>query len=169
MMRTERLIRMAGLEVMILDHPLEGGIEAVMAMLRQRDLSFDQYEELFIFESETQLNSAIQWLEAQDIETIRCELMLLPSDRVTAGELFEDYIIHSKQNHVYLDLAISAIFSLEEKQPGAEPVQAAWQLEEHLIGTIKLDHEQMYLIDRQLVELADRIAHAYGCQTSWQA
>jgi len=106
-------------------------------------------------------------LESDQIEVERCELLQLPPDLLEKGELYEDYVFMTDSNHIVVDLALTALFSLNAIKPSAEPAPALLQLTEHLIGSVRQHEQVIHLLDRQLTELAERIARAYGCEALW--
>jgi len=134
-----------------------------------RTSSFDSYGELMILESEDHLHPVIELLERLEEPYERCELLWLGPDTWDCGDLFADYAIVTGRGNVYVDLATVAMFSLHAAKPGAEPAPAWLQLQEHLIGSATPDGIPLLLIDRQLTELADKIARVYGCSVEWHA
>ncbi|WP_239617387.1 hypothetical protein [Cohnella mopanensis] len=127
----------------------------------------DRYEELWIVDSEAHLSAVIERLAPYRVAFERCELVWVASDRTEPGELYEDYAIVTGNGNIYFDLSLTALFGLSAAKPDAEPAPALLQLQEHLIGSFTSDGRTIYLIDRQLDSLADRIAKAYKCDIEW--
>jgi hypothetical protein len=120
-----------------------------------------------LFDSNQDLTAVIKLLEHYRVPFERCELLLLPSEGLEQGHLFADYAIITRNENNFIDLTLTAVFILNASKPDAEPAPALMQLEEHLIGKIVKDSVTIHLLDRQLTELAERVATAYGCQVNW--
>lgn len=161
------LKRLVGLDMHLPDGKLPGFYAQIVKGIAERAPLFDRYKELLIFESDIHLPPVIELLEHYRVSSDRCELILLPSDGMEQGELYEDYAIVTRNENIFADLAQTAVFSLNAAKPDAEPAPALLQLKEHLIGSITTDGLTVYLIDRQLAELAERIAKAYKCDANW--
>lgn len=127
----------------------------------------DRYKELLIFESEAHLPPVMDLLDQYRVLFDRCELIMLHSEQVEAGELFEDYAIVTRNENIFFDLALTAAFTLNASKPEAETAPALMQLQEHLIGQFTNEGQTFFLIDRQLAQLADKIAEAYRCSVEW--
>ncbi|TVY00562.1 hypothetical protein [Cohnella terricola] len=132
-----------------------------------RTSPFDSYDELLILESEEHLHSVLVLLDRLKEPYERCELLWLGTDTWDRGELFADYAFVTDRGNVYVDLKTVAMFSLHAAKPDAEPAPAWLQLQEHLIGSVTSVGIPLLLIDRQLTELADKIARVYGCSAEW--
>lgn len=133
---------------------------------------FDRVGELLLFGSPELPPETVEYLERSNIEYEPLTLLKLSQaerDRIRTYALFEDYAIVSNSGNVYFDLSLVAAFTIAKTKPEAEPAPALLQLEEHLIGTLETTEGSVHLMDRQLALLADRIALAYGCTTSWKA
>jgi hypothetical protein len=159
---------MAGLDMHLPDGKIPGFYAQIVKGIADRAPLFDRYKELLIFESEEHLPPVLELLNKYKVTSERCELLLLPPEGLVQGDLYEDYAIVTRNENVYVDLALTALFSLNKAKPEAELAPALLQLKEHLIGTLSIDNAAVYLIDRQLTELAERIAVAYGCGVAWR-
>jgi hypothetical protein len=163
------LVHKTGLDIQLPEGKLPGFYAQIIKGIAQSAPLFDRYKELLILESEETLPLAIKVLEHYRVPSIRCDLLLLPEAGVEKEELYEDYVIVTRSDNHYVDLALIAVFCLHWAKPEAEPAPALLQLKEHLIGSInKVSAATLYLMDRQLMELAERIAKAYGCEVKWK-
>ncbi|QJD83617.1 hypothetical protein [Cohnella herbarum] len=160
--------RMIGLEMRLSEGKLPGFYTRIVKEIAGLTPLTDQYEELLIFESEAHLPPVMDLLDHYRVLFDRCELIMLPSEQVEAGDLFDDYAIVTGNENVIFDLALTAPFTLDASKPEAESAPALMQLQEHLIGRFTNEGKTFLLIDRQLALLADRIAEAYRCSVEWQ-
>lgn len=159
--------RLIGLEMQV-PHNFHPEIAAKMLkQIEQRVPLFDRYMDLLIIESEHHIAAITEVLEHYRVDADTCELVLLPSAEIEKGELYEDYAILTPNDHIFFDLSLTALFSLHAEKLDAEPAPALLQLEENLIGHIKNDNLNIYLIDRQLVDLAVKVAQVYSCTLKW--
>jgi len=159
--------KMIGLDMQLPAGKLPGYYAQIVKGIAERAPLTDRYKELLIFESENDLPAVIELLDRYKVAAERCELLWLPNDGVAPGELYEDYAIVTRNDNIYVDLALTALFALDAAKPDAEPAPALLQLEEHLIGEITYEEQTIYMMDRQLTLLADRIAIAYKCEINW--
>jgi len=130
---------------------------------------FDKFDELFIYDTPEQLEAACGQFQVHHVYYEKFNLLHLPAAELVRGDLFEDYAFRTANGNLFVDLAQTAVFALNAAKPEAEPAPAYMQLEEHLIATIAAEGAHCRLIDRQLAELAERIAQAYGCGIVWHA
>jgi len=127
---------------------------------------FDRYEQLLIFRSPEAADSALAGMSKEWRDTVeRCDLLMVSNDAViTPYDRFSDFAFQGGLGTTYFDLQDVAVFRLHASQPEAEPAPAVMQLEEHLIASCG---EAWQVIERQLAELAERIARAYRCEIEW--
>jgi hypothetical protein len=156
-----------GLEMQLPNGKIPGFYAQIVKGIAQHASLFDRYKELLIFNSNQDLSEVIKLLEHYRVPSERYELLFLPSEGLEQGHLFADYAIITRNENNFIDLALTAVFTLNTSKPDAEPAPALMQLEEHLIGKIVKDSITIHLLDRQLTELAERVAFAYGCQVNW--
>ncbi len=161
------LERKYGLDMQLPDGKIPGFYAQIIKGIAQRAPLFDRYKELLIFDSEDHLPPVAGLLEHYRVTAERCDLLLLPANGLEQGPLYEDYAIVTRDENIFVDLAMTALFSLNAAKPDAEPAPALLQLDEHLIGNVTKESVTIYLMDRQLAELAERIANAYGCSVEW--
>ncbi len=160
--------RMIGLDMQLPAGKIPGFYAQIVKGIAERAPLFDRFKELLIFDSEEHLPPVLDLLKHYKVYSERCELLLLPQEGLEQGDLYEDYAIVTLNENVYADLALTALFTLNKTKPEAEPAPALLQLKEHLIGTLSIGGDSVYMIDRQLTELAERIASAYECSVTWQ-
>jgi hypothetical protein len=156
-----------GLEMQLPEGKLPGFYAQIVKGIAERAPLLDRYKELLIFDSEAHLPPVIALLEHYRVPFDRCELIMAPPQGVEAGELYDDYAIVTRNENVFFDLSLTALFALDATRPEAEPAPALLQLQEHLIGQFANEGRTVYLIDRQLTPLADKIASAYRCNVVW--
>lgn len=147
--------------------PADWAVERCQMLLRETEAQthpFDRTDELLVFDDERQRLAAERLLAASRIETHLCELLLCETGSFEPGPLCADYEIVTRRRRTLFDLAYVAPFALLRDRRHAETEPALLQLEEHLIGVIAGPEDRVLLIDRQLFELAERIAAAYGCR-----
>ncbi|QMV40400.1 hypothetical protein [Cohnella cholangitidis] len=156
--------KMIGLDMQLPAGKLPGYYAQIVKGIAERAPLTDRYKELLIFND---LPAVIELLDHYKVVAERCELLWLPTDGVAPGELYEDYAIVTRNDNIFVDLALTALFALDAAKPDAEPAPALLQLEEHLIGEIRNEEQTIYMMDRQLTLLADRIATAYKCEIVW--
>lgn len=161
------LERKIGLDIQLPDGKIPGFYAQIVKGIAERATLFDRYKELLIFDSDQDLSSVIKLLEHYRVPSERCDLLLLPLEGLEQGDLFADYAISTRNENNLIDLALTAVFTLNALKPDAEPAPALMQLEEHLIGKILMDSVTLHLLDRQLTELAVKVAAAYGCQVEF--
>jgi len=136
--------------------------------------AFDQFENLLIYSSRQDALAARSRLPAARLPDAEpCELLMVPSGAGLAmSDRFTDFGFIGARGHAYIELAYTAVFRLIANTPEAEPAPAWMQLEEHRIAAIASEEgrEDMLawqVIERQLAELADRVARAYRCTIEW--
>ncbi|MFC5403037.1 hypothetical protein [Cohnella soli] len=169
--------RLYGLEAIIANPSDVARFEGAVNRLERTVPLTDRVNELLVFQEEQNFDNARTYLESCGMAIERVDLLSLPIERTREEPLYADYAIVTPAGNAFLDLALSALFILNAAKPGAEPAPAYQQLQEHLIAVVDLEaasgeigphiDESAYAIDRQLAELADRIASAYGCSVKW--
>ncbi|MBD2844417.1 hypothetical protein IDH44_04380 [Paenibacillus sp. IB182496] len=85
----------------------------------------------------------------------------------TTDALWSDYGLDARAGGRFVDLRLAAAGALEPATDRAELEQAWLQLLEHQLARLQTPGARQLLIDRQLTELADGIAAAYGCRMRW--
>lgn len=168
-MKNVELIRKYGLEMQLPEGKMPGFYAQIIKGIADRAPLFDRYKELLIFDSPELLPAAEDLLNHYRVPAERCELLLLPMESMERGPLFEDYVLVSRAENGFADLTLTAAFSLTAAKPDAEPAPALQQLDEHLIGSFRAENGHVHLIDRQLAELAEKIAQVYSCGVEWRA
>jgi hypothetical protein len=148
------------------DGKLPGYYAQIVKGIADKVSLFDRYRELLVLEKEQDMAPVLELLRHYNATWDECELILLPELGVEPGGLYADYIFETRSGRLFADMALTSAFRLTKTKPEAEYAPALQQLEEHLIATVQ-ENETWYLIDRQLSELADRIAVAYNCGTAW--
>jgi hypothetical protein len=161
------LKKMFGVEMNLPDGKLPGFYAQIVKGIAERAPLYDRYKELLIFDSVDPLPAVLQLLDHYRVPSEQCDLLFIPTEGFGQGDLYEDYAIITRNENLFIDLALTALFFLDASKPGAEPAPALEQLKEHLIGQWMNDGVTLYLMDRQLAELAERIALAYGCKVVW--
>ncbi|WP_372662993.1 hypothetical protein [Cohnella sp.] len=162
-----KLAKMIGLDMHLPAGKLPGFYAQIIKGIAQNAPLYGRYKELLIFKSEDQIPQALKVLEHYRVPSERCDLLLLPPEGLEQDDLFDDYAIITRNENIFVDLALVALFTIHATKPDAEPAPALLQLKEHMIGNISSNNVTMHLIDRQLKELADRIAKAYSCDVEW--
>jgi hypothetical protein len=160
--------RKYGLDIHLPDGKIPGFYAQIVKGIADRATLFDRYKELLIFDSEDHLPPVIMLLDHYKVAAERCELLLIPSEGLEQGALYEDYAIVTRNENIFVDLSLVALFSIHTAKPDAEPAPALLQLHEHLIGSLLKNNLAIHLLDRQLMELAERISKAYGCFVEWE-
>jgi hypothetical protein len=162
-----------GLDMHLPEGKLPGYYAQIVKGIAERAPLFDRHKELLVFDSEEHLPAVLELLSHYKVSHDRCSLLLVPSKGWVKGSLFEDYAIETRSDNLLFDLAQTAVFSMAKAKPDAEPAPALLQLDEHLIGQLNIEHDiedagaMLIFMDRQLMELAERICRAYGCSVRW--
>ncbi|RKP55250.1 hypothetical protein D7Z26_08555 [Cohnella endophytica] len=159
--------RMIGLEMILPEGKPPGFYAHIVKGIADSSPPYDRFKELLIYESEAQLPQALEVLEHYRVPSEHVALLLLPADLIEQGDLYEDYAIVTRNGNAFIDLSLTAVFALNAAKPEAEAAPALLQLKEHLVASLTVDGEKLHLVDRQLAELAERIAKAYGCGLRW--
>jgi hypothetical protein len=158
-----------GLDMHLPDGKLPGFYAQIVKGIAERAPLFDRHKELLIFDSPESYPAVEELLNHYRVPAERCELLVLPLEGMHPGDFYEDYVILTRAENVFADLTLTAVFSLTASKPDAEPAPALMQLKEHLVGSFTAGNETVHLIDRQLMELAERISQAYGCTVQWHS
>lgn len=156
-----------GLDMQLPNGKMPGFYAQIIKGLAHKAPLYDRYKELLIFEKEDHLPEAQKLLDQYRVPSERCDLLLLPSEGLELEPLSEDYVIVTRNENTFVDLATVALFTIHATKPEAESAPALLQLEEHLMGSLCSNNVRLQLIDRQLTELAERIAKAYNCEVQW--
>lgn len=135
----------------------------------------DRFEQMLMFRSREEAERALagmpdEWRDAAE----RIDLLMLP-ERVNLStyDRFGDFAFQGIGGNWYFDACEVAVFRLHATKPEAESAPALMQLEEHLIAAIGADGSDdggdrtWHVIERQLAELAERVARAYRCEVEW--
>jgi hypothetical protein len=163
-----RLEQMLGLDFELPKDKPPGFYAQIIKGMAQNVPLFDLHKELLIFDHQEHLPAAIKVLEHYRVSFERCDLLHLPAEQLERGNLFEDYVIVTRSENIFVDLAQTAVFTLHTAKPDAEPAPALLQLQEHLIASSnRTNNTTLHFMDRQLTELAERIAGVYGCHVIW--
>jgi hypothetical protein len=156
-----------GLEMRLPEGKLPGFYAQIIKAIADRAPLFDRHKELLILDHKAYVSSVLDILKHYKVEAEFCELLLLPPTEVSRSDRFDDFAIETREGHVYLDLTYTVSFSLTAARPDAEAAPALLQLEEHRIASVLEDGITWHFIEKQLAELAERVARAYGCGIDW--
>ncbi len=135
---------------------------------------FDRFEQMLIFRSREEADSALVGMAREWSETAERIDLLMLTERVNLSpyDRFGDFAFQGISGNWYFDAREVAVFRLHATKPEAESAPALMQLEEHLIAAIGADRNDdsdgmWHIIERQLAELAERVARAYRCEVEW--
>jgi hypothetical protein len=146
------------------DGKLPGFYAQIVKELARSVTLFDRDKELLILNGKEDAVRVLQLLEHYKTDAEQLELLLLPADAET-GILFEDYGFSSRLEHRYLYAHLTAIFGVEPTgRKDSEPEQALLQMDEYIIARFTQGGNMRYAVDRELTELIERTAQAYGCK-----
>ncbi|WP_235941408.1 hypothetical protein [Paenibacillus puerhi] len=160
-----------------LDMALPGGkrpgyYAQIIKALAERATVFDRDKELFIFLSASDRESALPVMSQYNVPAEPIDLLLLP-ESFTPRPTFTDFGFVSRMERFYLYADTAVLFRLFPASPSSQgsfsnPVSAALQLEEHLLGHwVGAEGQTAYAMESQHDELAVGIARAYGCSLEW--
>jgi hypothetical protein len=125
---------------------------------------FDRDKELLILNGKEDADRVLRLLKTYKTEGEQMDLFLLPAEAETAAA-FEDYGFATRLENRYLYAHLTALFRMEPIiGTDAEPEQALLQMDEHIIARLVQDGDIQYAVDRELTELMERTARAYGCK-----
>ncbi|MBB6675580.1 hypothetical protein [Cohnella nanjingensis] len=160
--------RMQGLEMTLPSGMPPGFLDRIAADIADRTTLFDRHGELLVLDEAGAVPEMVSLLARRDVATSSVPLLLLPETGLRPGADYADYAFETPAGHAYLDLHLAALFRLTNEEPIAEPAPALLQLEEHLLLSVDEPGGTVWhAIDRQLTELAERIARVYGCRVAW--
>jgi hypothetical protein len=146
---------------------LPGFYAQIVKGLAQRVTLFDRDKELLVLNSEQDRDAVLELLEHYHIPSEEMLLTLLPSD----SELyptFSDYGFTSRAERHYLyEHLVSTFRFVEHFASQSEAANALLQMQEHLIAQYLSDSVPFYAVDRQFIELIERIAIAYKCYVAF--
>lgn len=127
---------------------------------------FDLDKELVVLNSTADRDAALELLEHDHIPSEEIALLLLPPDSDLFVPFF-DYGFTSKTKQHYLYEHLVSIFCFSEHSVLLpEASNALLQMQEHLIARYLIHSTPYYVIDRQFIELIERIATAYKCSVN---
>jgi hypothetical protein len=161
------LVRKYALDMLLPEGKLPGFYAQIVKGIAEQAPLFDRHKELLVFDSEEQRVAATAFLAHYKVDSERSELLLLPAEGIVPGDLYGDYAIETRSERVFVDARHAAPFRITAARPDAEREPALLQLDEHRIVTVGKGDDAIYFIDRQLTELAEGIARAYGCSAEW--
>jgi hypothetical protein len=157
---------------LMLDMPegkFPGFYAQIVKGLAQRVTLFDRDKELLVLNSIEERDAVLELLEHYHIPSEEMNLLLLPSDS-DLYPLFSDYGFTSRAEHHYLYGHLVSIFRISESSnPLAEPSNALLQMHEHIIAQFLINAVPYYAVDRQFIELMERIGAAYRCSVIFTA
>lgn len=169
--------RLYGLEWPMNPFPSPDGEEYGRACIEVAGVrAVDRTDAMLIFRSPEEADSALAGMaEEWRGNAERLELLAIPdSDALSPYDRFDDFAFRGMRGTAYVDARDVAVFRLHATEPEAEPAPALMQLEEHLIAAIAAegtgsaaDGGTWHVIERQLAELAERVARAYRCEVEW--
>ncbi|WP_276355947.1 hypothetical protein [Cohnella caldifontis] len=159
--------RKYGLEMRLPQGKLPGFYAQIVKGIAERAELFDRHKELLVLNSGEDADAVEEFLRRYGVEAEACALLAAPAASVSGSGRLEDFAVAAREGHVLFDLAYVAAFRLTEERPEAESAPALMQLAEHVIAEIRKDGEVWHVIERQLRELAERVARAYGCEARW--
>lgn len=135
---------------------------------------FDRFETMLIFRTREDADSALAGMAEEWRETAEpLELLMVPDGAERSPfDRYGDFAFHGTNGTAYFDAREVAVFRLRASKPEAEPAPALMQLDEHLIAAIGAEGSAKgsgawHVIERQLDELAERVARAYRCEIEW--
>lgn len=123
---------------------------------------FDRDKELLVLERPEDREAVLKVLAKYKIPSEDMPLILLPEE-AKLYRSFTDYGFTTRSGRSFLYAGLIALFRLEAGGPHAEPAQAKLQAEEHLAAEFETVGGLVLAADRQLAELMEGIARAYGC------
>jgi hypothetical protein len=156
-----------GIDMRLPEGKLPGYYAQIIKGIADRAPLFDRHKELLIFYDKAYFPAVLDFLQHYKVEAEICELLVLPQTGVARSGRFDDFAIETREGNVYLDLTYTAAFALTAARPEAEAAPALLQLEEHRIASVLEDGQTWHFIEKQLVELAERVARAYRCGIIW--
>ncbi|MBW5444849.1 hypothetical protein GE107_02060 [Cohnella sp. CFH 77786] len=156
-----------GMEIRLPKGSGEGDPDRIIERIGDRFPWLDRYREVLIFDSPAPSAKALAALANDPVEADPCELLAVPAPNVIRTQRFDDFAFVTPKGIAYIDLAYAAVFRLKRERPDAEAAPALMQLEEHRIAEIGDGGTRWQVIERQLCELAERVAGAYGCGIEW--
>ncbi|MDF2658871.1 MAG: hypothetical protein K0Q94_1662 [Paenibacillus sp.] len=162
-------MRKYGVEVQLPDGKKPGDYAGFVQALANCVRLSDRDMELLIVDEDRERAILTELIEEYEFEYEPFELLKLP-EKAEVTPLFEDYGFVSLSGGCYLYGHLCAVYRFAESDGLAEPVQAAAQMEEHLIARFPYEGSVHYAVDRSLGELMHGIAKAYGCrlQFAWE-
>ncbi|PZD93908.1 hypothetical protein DNH61_20640 [Paenibacillus sambharensis] len=151
-----------GIEMALPEGKLPGFYAQIIKKLASSGGVADRDKNL-LFVNPDRMEAVMDVLQAYKAETEIGPWLLLGSadDGWTTGSLWTDYGVETRSGNLFADLNLAAAVQLEDKGDAAEARLAGIQLEEHAIATHPAS--RTYVIDRQLLPLAERIGEAYRC------
>jgi hypothetical protein len=157
---------------LMLDMPegkLPGFYAQIVKGLAQRVSLFDRDKELLVLDTIQDRDAVLELLEHYHIPSEEMQLLLLPSASYLYPP-FSDYGFASRAERFYLYAHLVSTFSFSDMRiVQANPENALLQMEEHLIARFLIDDVPTYAVDRQFIELMERIAIAYGCSVEFES
>ncbi|ULL17617.1 hypothetical protein DVH26_26080 [Paenibacillus sp. H1-7] len=155
-----------GLLMELPDGKLPGFYAQIVKALAAKAPLFDRDKELLIFSETEERDAAYPIMEQYKIPFEDLDLILLPPPVYVLPTL-TDFGLISRSEHVYVYSDAACIFTIREDGPGAEPAQAALQMDEHLLARFGREDETFYVAQAQSDELMLRIAAAYRCTVQY--
>jgi hypothetical protein len=159
--------RKYGIDMQLPAGKLPGFYAQIVKGIADRSPLFDRHKELLIFGSPEDFPPVLELLAHYKVGAESCELLMVPPEGISRHDRFEDFAVVTREGNIFFDLTYTAAFRLTDERPGAEPAPALIQLEEHIMAEVTEDGLTWRIIERQLSELADKVALAYHCGIEW--
>ncbi|CAM4263211.1 hypothetical protein [Paenibacillus tarimensis] len=153
---------MTGIEMALPEGKLPGFYAQVIKKLASSGGIADRDKNL-LFVHPDRLEAVMEILHAYKAETETGPWLLLGSsnDGWETRSLWMDYGVETRSGNLFADSQLAAAVQLKGNVEGAEIHPASMQLEEHAIALHQAS--RLYVIDRQLLPLAESIGKAYHC------
>ncbi|MBE4907960.1 hypothetical protein IMZ08_07835 [Bacillus luteolus] len=153
-----------GLEMSIVKEKLPGYTATLIKEVASIATIIDRDEQLLL------VATAKEALELQDYlitkNLFEDFFLLIELHNPETKETFYDYGIHSLQEKDYLFLEMVSVFTIESGTK--EQIEMSlYQFEEHLICIDTLESKKYYYVDRNFIELVNKIAQAYDIEVSF--
>jgi hypothetical protein len=160
----KKSMRKYGISMNMPEGKMAGFYAQVVKALAGAVQLFDRDKDLLIVSSEADKHAVIEVMHRFKFVYEEFNLLLLP-EPLRLFPAFTDYGFASRGERHYLYEELVSVFQFAEDQPQqAEPEQALLQMEEHLLARFSLNGKPYYTVDKQLLELMEKIASAYKCK-----
>ncbi|MFX3633125.1 MAG: hypothetical protein ACE3L7_12530 [Candidatus Pristimantibacillus sp.] len=155
-----------GIQLLVPPHKSPVLKDQITQAIKERFTIIDQDSQVLFLTIDTDASSIKELIDPYGSEAVIGSWLQL-DEEWEEGRMFSDYGLTTPTGNRYLDLDLAAIWTIEAIDITSEPGLAWLQADEFILAQIQADGQRLAAFDRQLEQLLEKTAAAYGCRMQY--